>query len=446
MDKIAFPIVLILIIFCCGTLIAEEITLMSYYPVPTGNYNNLKAKHMWIGEEPSTGNLLSGGNAILQVGRTVDFSSGETCAIFGYSISTSTSDGFGIFGRGDGDRGVGVNGYSERFRGISGRSISGIGVYGQSDFSNGVRGGSLSGVGVYGESGTSLGVEGISTGSAGVRGYSSGNSDSSYGVVGSSDNYFGVGGISQNLGNNNDVAGVLGFCSNNSSGSGVRGESGHIGVYAECSQTVAGSYGLYATGGQYAGYFEGTRGVHAYATSSDNGTYGIFARGGQYAGYFVGDVLISGNLTVPRINGDHADIAEVYNLKNKEDIELGDVVVIDTENPNTLKKSDIPYSTNVAGIISGPDQAFIVMGKKEGMLDDKPLALVGRVLCKVTTENGPIKPGDLLVTSSTPGHAMKTEPIGELNGYPVYPHGCIMGKALEPLDEGTGKILVLLCL
>ncbi len=35
------------------------------------------------------------------------------------------------------------------------------------------------------------------------------------------------------------------------------------------------------------------------------------------------------------------------------------------------------------------------------------LALTGRVPVKITGENGAIEPGDLLTTSSTPGHAMK---------------------------------------
>ena len=35
------------------------------------------------------------------------------------------------------------------------------------------------------------------------------------------------------------------------------------------------------------------------------------------------------------------------------------------------------------------------------------LALVGIVPCKVTSENGSIRPGDLLVTSSTAGFAMR---------------------------------------
>jgi hypothetical protein len=53
----------------------------------------------------------------------------------------------------------------------------------------------------------------------------------------------------------------------------------------------------------------------------------------------------------------------------------------------------------------------------------------------VSAENGPVLPGDLLVTASTPGHAMK----GGSNA----PQGTVIGKALEKLEAGTGVIKML---
>lgn len=50
------------------------------------------------------------------------------------------------------------------------------------------------------------------------------------------------------------------------------------------------------------------------------------------------------------------------------------------------------------------------------MDSEVPLAVVGIVPCKVTTENGPILVGDLLVTSSTPGYAMKCTDRGKMLG------------------------------
>ena len=51
-----------------------------------------------------------------------------------------------------------------------------------------------------------------------------------------------------------------------------------------------------------------------------------------------------------------------------------------------------------------------------------------------------IRPGDLLVASSTPGHAMRAEPNP--------PQGTVIGKALEKLDasRGTGFIKMLVTL
>ena len=59
-----------------------------------------------------------------------------------------------------------------------------------------------------------------------------------------------------------------------------------------------------------------------------------------------------------------------------------------------------------------------------------PLGMLGQIPTKCITENGTISPGDLLVTSSTAGHAMKgTSPAV----------GTVLGKAMETLtDTGSG--------
>jgi hypothetical protein len=67
------------------------------------------------------------------------------------------------------------------------------------------------------------------------------------------------------------------------------------------------------------------------------------------------------------------------------------------------------------------------------------VAIVGIVPCKVTNENGPIARGDLLVTSSTPGYAMRGSDKSMLPG-------AIVGKALQPFSGVKGKIEVLVTL
>jgi hypothetical protein len=78
------------------------------------------------------------------------------------------------------------------------------------------------------------------------------------------------------------------------------------------------------------------------------------------------------------------------------------------------------------------------MSKVE-MAKEVPLAVVGIVPCKVSAGNGPIRIGDLLVTAATPGHAMKGTDRNRMLG-------AIVGKALEPLRDGTGVIQVLVTL
>ncbi|MDD5560522.1 MAG: hypothetical protein PHT50_00110 [Candidatus Omnitrophica bacterium] len=135
------------------------------------------------------------------------------------------------------------------------------------------------------------------------------------------------------------------------------------------------------------------------------------------------------------------DLAEVTPVKEEDNLEPGDVVCIDKDSRIRMKRSQKAYDSLVAGIVSDPNTASMIIGgdtppeKINKVKDKKPIALVGRVICKVTTENGPIEIGDLLVTSSKPGHAMKADP-GKLSP------GMILGKALEPLSEGDGKVIV----
>ena len=68
-------------------------------------------------------------------------------------------------------------------------------------------------------------------------------------------------------------------------------------------------------------------------------------------------------------------------------------------------------------------------------LDGVSVALIGRVPCKVV---GPVRKGEFLVSSRTPGHA---EAHKDLHGPPA---GSAIGKAIEDKDsEGIGVIEVL---
>jgi hypothetical protein len=140
-----------------------------------------------------------------------------------------------------------------------------------------------------------------------------------------------------------------------------------------------------------------------------------------------------------RITGG-ADLAEPFQMK-EEELEKGSVVVIDEEHPGRLKRSTVAYDTRVAGIISGANGVSPGIAlHQEGVIEGgQNVALSGRVYVQADATGAPIKPGDLLTTSDTPGHAMKVTDHTKSQG-------AILGKAMSSLDEGTGYILVLVTL
>ena len=81
----------------------------------------------------------------------------------------------------------------------------------------------------------------------------------------------------------------------------------------------------------------------------------------------------------------------------------------------------------------------------EGGADKTKLAHSGRVKVKADARFGAIAIGDLLVTSATPGHAMRSKPV-KVGEAEIHRPGTLIGKALEPLATGQGEILVLLTL
>ncbi len=137
----------------------------------------------------------------------------------------------------------------------------------------------------------------------------------------------------------------------------------------------------------------------------------------------------------------YQDVAEWVPAAEAEELSAGTVVVLDQTKSNHVISSSKSYDSRVAGVISA--QPGITLGEKA---DNKVLvATTGRVLVNVDATNGPIEIGDLLVTSDREGVAMKSQPV-EIGGVRLHRPGTLIGKALEPLASGTGKILVLLSL
>jgi len=164
---------------------------------------------------------------------------------------------------------------------------------------------------------------------------------------------------------------------------------------------------------------------------------------------------IDGNLLVTvkalQITGG-ADLAENFDVRaetattSANQIKMakmaGMVVSIDPKNPGKLTLSNRAYDRRVAGVISGAGgvEPGMMMGQKGTLADGKhPVALTGRVYVWVDATRGAIKPGDLLTTSPTPGHAMKAANSAQAQG-------AIIGKAMTGLKAGKGLVLVLVTL
>jgi hypothetical protein len=153
-----------------------------------------------------------------------------------------------------------------------------------------------------------------------------------------------------------------------------------------------------------------------------------------------GDVAIGSNLSVAqdiRLTG--ADCAEDFDIAGSKNSEPGTVMVINEE--GSLEPSRHAYDKKVAGVVSGAGEhkAGIILDKQQSNSKRLPIALVGKVHCKVDAQYSPIEVGDLLTTSATPGHAMKAED-------PLKAFGSVIGKALRPLREGQALIPMLIAL
>jgi len=280
------------------------------------------------------------------------------------------------------------------------------------NFSAAIRGDSLA------TSGGGNGVLGLtfSSGGAGVRGNSGEANGGGYGVIGSLDAHLGGGG-----------GGVLGFTQSTTGfASAVRGvadgaSGGSVAVFGEqfSPEAPAGLFVNRPGGDVLVGNVGQNPGQNVFRVDG-HGT--VFADGGfrPFGADFAESVAVMGS---------------------PEHYAPGDLLVIDPSGERRLSLSQTPYSTLVAGIYSTQPGVVASQHRVGEALpkNEIPLAVVGIVPCKVTTENGPITVGDLLVTSSTPGHAMKGTDRGRMLS-------AVVGKALEPLREGNGVIQVLVTL
>ncbi|HKB68627.1 MAG TPA: hypothetical protein VKC61_22385 [Pyrinomonadaceae bacterium] len=135
----------------------------------------------------------------------------------------------------------------------------------------------------------------------------------------------------------------------------------------------------------------------------------------------------------------NGDCAEDFDVSESQELEPGTVMVLDQA--GRLEQSKGAYDKKVAGVISGAGEykPGIVLDKKQSQNRRLPVALLGKVYCKVDAQYSSIEVGDLLTSSPTPGHAMKAKDT-------LKAFGAVIGKALRPLAAGTGLIPILIAL
>ncbi|MEP7112411.1 MAG: hypothetical protein ABI862_04030 [Ilumatobacteraceae bacterium] len=134
----------------------------------------------------------------------------------------------------------------------------------------------------------------------------------------------------------------------------------------------------------------------------------------------------------------NADCAEEFDTSTPA-AEPGTVMVIADD--ESLAPCSRAYDRRVAGVVSGAGdfRPAIVLDRRQQCEPRLPIALVGKVYCRVDADVDAIEIGDLLTSSARPGHAMKASD-------PTRTPGAVIGKALRPLAAGCGMIPILVAL
>jgi hypothetical protein len=386
----------------------------------------------------------------------------EGNGVFGF---TKVPDGAGVYGA-HASTGIGVAGLG--LIGVSGGSVNGVGVMGVSA-PVGIKGGD--------------GVQGITNSEFRNGVYGRNDSTTPRGTSGPAGN--GVLGFSQVP----DGAGVLG--AHSGAGSGIAG-IGAVGV-SGASRDDSMGHGVYGSGGfgvtgtgsnigiwgiakasGWAGYFSGpirvegscdfqsvqvsgkltsvnptdecihaetqssvTAAISAFQINPNSDSAALYAKhlGNRTAAFFDGNVVVTGDIILTNA----ADCAEDFDVAPTCSAEPGTLMALDDD--GRLHACVLPYDRRVVGVVSGAGdyKPGLILDKKDSQEHRRPIALLGKVYCKVDAAFGAIHVGDQLTTSSTMGHAMRAQ-----NGQKAF--GAVIGKAMRSLTCGRGLIPILIAL
>ncbi len=329
-------------------------------------------------------------------------------------------NGYGVFGSTSG--GAGVNGEATSGYGIYGSSTSGVGVLGTSkdgtagyfDIPNGnsYNDGIVVSNSGYGNGITSMGTFGngilgiaIDVGGAGVYGVNIAGGEAILGRT-----------------NSSNAAGVVGL--NDGSYAGVRGfntANGGTGILAQAN--IGGT----SNGNALVAELEGAAIGNTAVFKANNANVARIDQTGK--GFFNGGTQMGG-----------ADVAELFEVAGmRTSYEPGDVLIISKSSDRKMEKSSRPYSALVAGVYATKPGVMLTEenAEQDQLQHMVPMGVIGVIPTKVCLEGGNIERGDMLVTSSIPGVAMKADPD-------KLKPGQSLGKALQDYNgTGIGKINVL---
>ena len=251
----------------------------------------------------------------------------------------------------------------------------------------------------------------------------------------------------KNVANKDNAIGVAGIVqSNNGHTIKAYGVLGHASLCGVRGQSQGNSEGVQGCGVMGLSRF-GAGGVfvseHNYSLVADG--YGTIAHyddtvrlvGNGKALYVNGQSYFNGTVSLNSDNKEYyASIVEMFETDDKEYISPGDVLVVSEQGNAILSRSRSAFNKGVIGVVAGNPVMVINNASSEKKI--YPVALTGSVLCKVDARQKGVKPGDLLVTSDTPGCAMPAL----IDSFDKI--GTVFAKALSALDDEIALIPVMI--
>jgi hypothetical protein len=161
----------------------------------------------------------------------------------------------------------------------------------------------------------------------------------------------------------------------------------------------------------------GTSNVAVFSTTGVTITGNITNGGANATGNIGSSSNYFNTVFAKATSAQYADLAEMY----VSDASYPPGTVVEFGGSHEITISSSSHSTAVAGIVS-TNPSYLMNSTQQGEYV-LAIALTGRVPCRV---HGPVRKGDVLVASSTPGVAQR---IG-MNWQP----GCVVGKSMEAID------------